>query len=203
MKIFCVGRNYAQHAKELGNNLPEQPLIFSKFPTAVLRDNQDFYLPDFSSNIHHELELVVRISKNGKHIAEKFARNYYQDITVGIDFTARDLQQQLQQKGQPWEIAKAFDNSAPLGNFVPLASLQQASNIEFHLLKNGETVQHGFSGDMIFGIDALIAYISRYFTLQQGDLLFTGTPEGVGKVAIGDRLQAFIEGKELLNFEVK
>lgn len=201
MKIICVGRNYADHAKELSNAVPTKPILFMKPSTALLTDGRPFYHPDFSENIHHEIELVVKIKKNGKNINPKFAKDYYDEIGLGIDFTARDLQDQLKEKGQPWEIAKAFDNSAVLGGFVKVDSLPD--DIKFKLLKNGETVQQGSSTDMIFDVDFLITYISKFFTLQVGDLIYTGTPAGVGKVVIGDKLEGYIGEEKLLQCEVK
>lgn len=204
MKIFCIGRNYAEHAKELGNAIPTEPLIFMKPPTALLKPRCDFYLPDFSENVQHELELVLRICKNGKHIAPKFAYKYYDQITVGIDFTARDLQNKLKDKGSPWEIAKGFDGSAPTGEFIPLADARnEAGNISFSMFKNDVLVQKGNTSDLIFGFDVLVCYLSRFFTLQQGDLIFTGTPEGVSKVVQGDVLRAQIGERELLVCQVR
>jgi acylpyruvate hydrolase len=203
MKIFCIGRNYAEHARELGNAIPTEPLVFMKPPTALLKSPCDFYMPDFSDNVQHEIELVLRISKNGKHIAEKFAHKYYDHIGIGIDFTARDLQNKLKEKGSPWEIAKAFDGSAPIGEFMPISNFADLSNIDFSMTRNGQTVQQGNTRDLIFSFDVLVSYLSRYFTLQQGDLIYTGTPEGVGKVAIGDDLRGYINGQELLQCTVK
>ncbi|MEZ5013307.1 MAG: fumarylacetoacetate hydrolase family protein [Chitinophagales bacterium] len=200
MKIFCIGRNYSEHAKELQNAIPDAPVVFMKPPTAVLKGN-DFYLPPFSDDIHYECELVFRICKNGKHIDKAYALKYMDAVTVGIDFTARDLQSKQKQKGLPWEIAKAFDHSAVVGTFTPIPA--DITNIRFRMDKNGETVQNGFSGDMLFSVSELIAYISTFFTLQQGDLLFTGTPEGVGKVSIGDRLEGFLEGEKRFSVDVK
>ncbi len=202
MKIFCIGRNYAEHAKELGNAVPDEPIVFSKPPTAVLKDGSPFYHPDFSSDIHHEAEIVVRIAKNGKHIAEKFAHKYYDHISIGIDFTARDLQKKLKDKGHPWEIAKGFDGSAPVGHFVALKNLPPINNIGFTLLKNGQTVQSGNTADLIFSFDKLISYVSTYFTLHKGDYIFTGTPEGVGRVQVGDYLEGYIGGQKLLECKV-
>ena len=201
MKIFCVGRNYSEHAKELGNAVPENPVIFSKPDTALLKNGEDFYLPDFSNDVHYEAELVIKISKMGKKIQEKFASNYYSEIGFGIDFTARDLQAQLKQKGLPWELAKAFDGSAPIGEFSNLKDLQNP--IQFSLLKNGELVQNGNSNDMIFSFDKIVSFISQYFTLKVGDLIYTGTPAGVGQVKIGDKLEGFIGDKKMLHCEVK
>ncbi|OWY21836.1 FAA hydrolase family protein [Sphingobacteriales bacterium UPWRP_1] len=202
MKIFCVGRNYAEHAKELGNAVPDEPIIFSKPPTAVLKDGAPFYLPDFSADVHHEAEIVLRVAKNGKHIDPKFAHKYYDHLTIGIDFTARDLQSKLKAKGQPWEIAKGFDGSAPVGQFVALSTLPPVNSIEFTLLKNGHPVQKGNTANLLFAFDVLIAYISKFFTLQQGDLIFTGTPEGVGRVQIGDHLEGFIGNHKLLDCKI-
>lgn len=201
MKIFCVGRNYKEHAKELGNNVPENPVLFLKPDTAILKNNLPFFMPDFSQNIQHEVELVIRINKLGKKIEERFAKNYYSEIGLGIDFTARDLQNDLKSKGLPWELAKAFDNSAPLGDFV---SLNKLSNpINFSLKKNGETVQQGNSSEMIFGFDKIISFISQYFTLKIGDLIYTGTPAGVSEVKIGDKLEGYIEDQLMLKCDIK
>jgi len=202
MKIFCVGRNYAEHAKELGNAVPDEPIIFSKPPTALLKDGAPFYLPDFSEDIHHEAEIVLRVAKNGKHIEPKFAHKYFDHLTIGIDFTARDLQSKLKAKGHPWEIAKGFDGSAPVGQFVALNTLPPVNNIEFTLLKNGEPVQKGNTANLLFSFDVLIAYISKFFTLQQGDLIFTGTPQGVGRVHIGDHLEGYIGDQKLLDCKI-
>lgn len=203
MKIFCIGRNYAEHAKELNNALPAEPVIFCKPETALLRKKEAFYLPDFSQDVHHELELVLRICRNGKNIEERFAHRYYDQVTVGIDFTARDLQQKQKEKGLPWEIAKAFDGSAPLGELKPLATLPDTKQIHFRLLKNGHKVQDGNSSDMIFHFDQIVSYLSRFFTLKTGDLVYTGTPAGVGPVKAGDLLQGFLEGELLLECQVK
>jgi 2-keto-4-pentenoate hydratase/2-oxohepta-3-ene-1,7-dioic acid hydratase in catechol pathway len=202
MKIFCIGRNYAKHAKELGNDLPTEPIVFCKPPTALLNDGKPFYHPNFSENIHHEIELVLRVCKNGKAIDTKFAHKYYNQITVGIDFTARDWQNKLKDKGQPWEIAKAFDGSAPVGSFIPLSEIEDMANIEFSMTKNEQVVQHGFTRDLIFSFDELVSYISRFFTIQPGDLIFTGTPEGVSQVKIGDNLEGFIGNRKLLSCKV-
>ncbi len=201
MKIICIGRNYAEHARELNNAVPERPVFFMKPDTALLTDNKPFYLPDFSQEVHYETELVLRISKMGKHVEKGFAYRYYDEIGIGIDFTARDLQRECKQKGLPWEIAKAFDNSAPLGGFLPKKELPDP--ILFHLDITGETVQQGSTEDLLFSFDELIAYVSRFITLRTGDLIFTGTPAGVGPVKKGDRLQAYIGEKLLLDFEVK
>jgi acylpyruvate hydrolase len=202
MKIFCVGRNYGEHAKELGNAVPENPVIFSKPDTALLKDNAPFYLPDFSNDVHHEVELVIRINKMGKKIQEKFARNYFTEIGLGIDFTARDIQSNLKAKGLPWELAKAFDGSAPLGNFINIEG-KELNNIGFSLKKNNELAQQGNSKDMIFSFEQIVAFISTYFTLKVGDLIYTGTPTGVGPVKIGDKLEGFIENELMLSCEIK
>lgn len=203
MKIICIGRNYVDHAKELGNKVPTKPVVFSKFQTALLKNNFPFFYPEHSKCIHHELELVIRICKNGKGVQEKFAHKYYDAIALGIDFTARDVQSQLKEKGHPWEIAKGFDHSAPISQFVALDSLKNQSNINFSLEINGEIRQNGFSKDMIFSFDYLVSYLSQYFLLQMGDMIFTGTPAGVGEVKIGDELVAKLEGKEMMCFDIK
>jgi 2-keto-4-pentenoate hydratase/2-oxohepta-3-ene-1,7-dioic acid hydratase in catechol pathway len=203
MKIICVGRNYAAHARELKNDVPEAPVLFLKPQTALLQQGNVLYYPAFTTDLHYECELVVKICKNGKHIQEKFAPKYYQEVTVGIDFTARDVQQQLKEKGLPWEISKAFDNSAAIGHWVKLAEGPQIQDIYFSLNKNGQTVQQGHTADMIFSVNALIAHISRYFTLCMGDLLFTGTPAGVGQVNTGDKLEGFLQGRLLLQTMIK
>jgi len=201
MKIICIGRNYSLHAKELGNEVPEQPVIFCKPDTALLKNNEPFYLPEFSQDIHHELELVIKIDKAGKSILPQFASKYYSQITVGIDFTARDVQSQLKQKGLPWELSKAFDGSAAVGRFIPFD--QKAESIHFELEVNGQVVQTGDSKDMLFKINDIIAFVSKYFTLKTGDLIFTGTPAGVAAVKIGDHLKASIENETLLAFDIK
>lgn len=203
MKIICVGRNYREHAKELNNETPEAPVLFLKPKTALLLPGNPMYIPDFTKDLHYECELVVKISKNGKHIGERFAHKYCGDVTVGIDFTARDVQQRQKEKGLPWEIAKAFDHSAAVGQFI---SLQEGTNLQqlsFSLLKNGQQVQQGNTADMLFSVATVIAYASEFFTLQQGDLLFTGTPAGVGPVSIHDRLEGFLEGEKLLDVDIK
>ena len=203
MKIICIGRNYIDHAKELNNPVPSKPIIFMKPSSALLIDNKPFYHPEFSNNIHYEAEVVVKISKNGKHIEPTFAEQYYQEVGLGIDFTARDLQDDLKAKGHPWEIAKAFDHSAVLGKFININDLPDRDNIHFELQKNGETVQDGFTKDMIFSINHLIVYISKFFTLQTGDLIFTGTPAGVGKTEPGDHFKGILENQEMFDFSVK
>lgn len=202
MKVIAVGRNYAEHTKELNNKIPNQPVIFLKPDTAVLKNNQPFYYPDFSSNIHYEVELVVKISKEGKHIAKKFAYKYYDEIGLGIDFTARDVQQTLKQNGLPWEIAKAFDNSAAISLFLPKSDLD-LGNLNFSLLINNEPKQQTNTSEMLFTINDIIAFASQYFTLKKGDLIFTGTPAGVGPIQIGDHLVGFIENVKMLDFEIK
>lgn len=203
MKIICVGRNYVAHAKELNNEVPSKPVIFLKPDTSVLKNNADFYFPPFSKEIHHEVELIVRICKEGKYIAEKFAGNYFDKIGLGIDFTARDIQQQHKEKGLPWELAKAFDHAAPISELVDKAEFPKLDDLHFHLEKNGKQVQVGHTALMIFSIEQLIAFVSQYITLRKGDILFTGTPTGVGPIHIGDRLTGFLEGKKLLDFHIK
>ncbi|MDF2436985.1 MAG: fumarylacetoacetate hydrolase family protein [Bacteroidota bacterium] len=202
MKIICIGRNYAEHAKEMNAPVPSEPVFFLKPDTALIKDNQPFYYPDFSKDIHHEVELILKISKAGKNIQPEFAHKYYNEIGIGIDFTARDLQAKCKEKGLPWEKAKAFDGSAPVGNFISKEELKNGE-INFHLNLNGTEVQRGNTKDLLFSFDFVIAYVSKFFTLKTGDLIFTGTPEGVGPVKIGDRLEAFIENKSCLNFEIK
>lgn len=192
MKIMCIGRNYAEHARELNNAVPDRPIVFMKPPTALLIADKPLYYPEFTRDLHYEGEIVLKIAKNGRHVQPEFAREYYQEIAFGIDFTARDLQAELKAKGQPWELAKAFDGSAPLSEFIPLSETPDADNIEFMLHKNGQTVQHGFTRDVLFRFDALIVFLSQYFKLQMGDLIFTGTPAGVGPVQVGDKLEGFI-----------
>jgi len=191
------------HAKELNNPVPSEPMVFMKPPTALLRNGKPFYIPDFSNEIHYEGELVVKISKNGKHIDSQFIRSYYNEVTIGLDFTARDLQKKLKEKGHPWEIAKGFDFSAAVGNWIDFSDEMKRNNILFTLRKNGETVQSGDSADMIFSIDKIILYISKFFKLQAGDLIYTGTPAGVGKVETGDILEGFIGNEQLLYCEIK
>jgi acylpyruvate hydrolase len=208
MRIFCIGRNYADHIAELNNDRPDQPVIFSKPDTALLRNNAPFYYPDFSEDVHHEVEIVVKISKLGKNIDAQFAHKYYEEIGIGIDFTARDLQNKLKSKGLPWELGKGFDGSAPISNFVPKEQFADIYNLNFRLdisNKQGETStrQQGNTSMMLWNFDEQIAFISKFFTLRLGDLIFTGTPQGVGAVNIGDRLTAYIENQEFLSFEVK
>jgi acylpyruvate hydrolase len=203
MKIIAIGRNYAEHIEELKNERPSAPVVFLKPDTALLKNNSPFYHPDFSENIHHEVELVLKISKEGKHIQKKFAERYFGEIGIGIDFTARDLQDKCKAKGLPWEIAKAFNGSAPIGEFLPVSQFENLNDINFHLLINGQEKQKGNTSMMLFDFATIIEYVSRFFTLKKGDLIYTGTPAGVGKVNIGDRLEAFIEDQKLLDFEVK
>jgi acylpyruvate hydrolase len=201
MKIICIGRNYAEHAKELKNAIPTEPVFFMKPDTALLKEG-DFYIPEFSKELHHEIELVLKICKVGKHIDEKFAHNYYDEIGLGIDFTARDLQAQCKEKGLPWEKAKAFDNSAPIGKFIKKEELN-ISDINFELKINGESKQIGNSKDLIFSFDKVISYVSQFVTLKQGDLIYTGTPEGVGQVNAGDKLEGFLNGNLFLKLNIK
>ncbi len=203
MKIICVGRNYADHARELKNEVPQEPVIFIKPETAIIPKRNPFFIPDFTSDVHYEAELVVRINKLGKNIQAKFAPKYYNEVTVGIDFTARDVQKNLKEKGLPWEKAKAFDGSAAVGKFTSIAELQSPENINFRLELNGEQRQDGHSSDMLFGVDQLIEHISSYFTLKIGDLIFTGTPAGVGKVEKEDRLELYLEDNKVLSLNVK
>lgn len=204
MKIIAVGMNYAAHNKELHHSLElSEPTIFMKPDSSLLKDGKPFFIPDFSSEVHYETEIVVKIGRLGKHIAERFACRYYEEITVGIDFTARDLQNQLRTNGLPWEISKAFDSSAAIGSFVPLSEVGDISRIPFHLEINGQKVQEGNTANMLFHVDKIIAYVSRFFTLKIGDLIFTGTPAGVGPVHINDHLQGYVGDKKLLDFMVK
>ncbi len=203
MKIICIGRNYEDHAREFGNKVPEKPIFFFKPDTSIVKRNRPFFYPDFSEDIHYETEIVLKISRLGKNIAEKFAHRYYDELTVGIDFTARDLQKKAKENGQPWEIAKGFEGSAPIGKFLKKKKFEDINNLNFKLEKNGEIVQEGNTKDLIFNFDQLIAYVSRFVTLKMGDLLFTGTPAGVGPVQINDRLTASIEDNVLLDFYVK
>lgn len=204
MKILAIGRNYAAHIAELQNEVPDEPVIFDKPETALLLNDAPFYYPDFSTDIHHEIELVLRISKEGKNIAPEFAHRYYDSIGLGIDFTARDLQAKAKAKGLPWTLAKAFNGSAPMGKvFKPVAEFADLKDINFSLRVNGEERQRGNSGMMIHSFDAIVSYISRYILLKKGDLIFTGTPEGVGPVQIGDQLEGFLEDEKVLDMAVK
>ena len=203
MKIICIGRNYLAHVKELDNALPAEPMFFMKPETALLPAGEPFPYPDFSKEIHYETELVLRVCKTGKVIDEKAAPEYYDAITVGIDFTARDLQSQCKAKGHPWEIAKSFDYSAPIGKFKKISELRNPDDIAFGMKLNGEWVQQGHSRDMIFSFDRIVSHVSRFVTLNEGDCIFTGTPQGVGEVHVGDRLELFLEGESLFGFYVK
>jgi acylpyruvate hydrolase len=204
MKIICVGRNYAEHAKELKNEVPGKPVFFLKPDTALVIRNRPFYYPDFSQDIHYETELVLKICKVGKSVPEKYAGEFFSHIGLGIDFTARDLQQKCKEKGLPWEIAKGFDYSAPISpEFIPKETIKDLKNITFHLLLNGNKVQDGNSSDMIFSFEKIIAYVSQFMTLRTGDLIFTGTPAGVGPVKIGDKLEAYLENKLMLTCNIK
>lgn len=204
MKIIAVGMNYAAHNKEMQNSLElAEPTIFMKSDASLLKDGKPFFIPDFSSEIHYETEIVIRIDRLGKNIAERFAHRYYNEVTVGIDFTARDLQTKLRKQGLPWEISKAFDNSAAIGTFIPLAEAGDINQIPFHLEINGKNVQRGDTKDMLYSVDRIVAYISRFFTLKIGDLIYTGTPAGVGEVHINDHLQGYIGDRKLLDFHVR
>ena len=203
MKIIAIGRNYAEHAKELNNPVPAVPVIFMKPDTAVLKDNKPFYHPEFSTDIHHEIELVLKISKEGKHIAQKFAGAYFEEIGLGIDFTARDIQQKHKEKGLPWELAKSFDNSAPISNFIPKSAFKDLNNLSIRLDLNDNTVQTGNTKDLLFSYEYIIAFVSQYITLKKGDLIFTGTPKGVGKVNVGDHLCGYLEDEKLLDFYIR
>lgn len=203
MKIIAIGRNYAEHAKELNNPVPGVPVIFMKPETALLKDNKPFYHPDFSEDIHHEIEIVIKVSKEGKHISEQFAQNYFEEIGLGVDFTARDIQSKHKEKGLPWELAKAFDGSAPVSSFVPKSQFADLKNINFKLDVNGETRQQGNTSHMLFSFEYIIAFVSKYITLKKGDLIYTGTPQGVGKVNVGDRLEGYLEDVKMLDFLVK
>ena len=203
MKIICIGRNYVKHIEELQNERPDEPVIFLKPETAVVLKKFPFVIPEFSKDVHHEVEVLVKINKVGKYIDAKFAHKYYDEIGLGIDFTARDLQAKLKEKGLPWEKAKAFDGSAVIGDFVPKSEFAALDNINFELTNNGNVVQQGNTQHMLWKIDELIAYVSQYFTLKKGDIIFTGTPEGVAKVNTNDVLEGFIEGRKIFRIQVK
>lgn len=203
MKIFCVGRNYVEHAKELGNTVPDEPVIFMKPKSALLQSHTPFYYPEFSNELHYEVELVLRVSKNGKYVNERQASKYYNAISVGIDFTARDIQAELKKKGLPWEKAKAWDNSAVLGQWIDVTPELLKKPIQFSLKKNGEEVQNGITTDMIFTFDQIVAHISNYFSLNIGDLIYTGTPAGVGECVVGDVLEGYFEQGKLFELEIK
>ena len=204
MRIFAIGRNYVEHIQELNNEKPGEPVVFTKPDTAILRNNDPFYYPDFSKDIHYEVELVLRISKDGKNIEEKFAPKYFDGIGIGIDFTARDLQQTAKEKGLPWDIAKGFNGSAPLGGkFLPVQGFKDLKDINFKLEVDGQVRQLGNTRLMLFSFDYIISYLSKFFTIKKGDLIFTGTPKGVGPVTIGNKLSAYIENEKLLEFVIK
>jgi len=203
MKIICIGRNYVNHAKELNNPVPEKPVFFMKPDSALVLKNKPFFYPEFSKDVHHELELVIKIQRLGRSIQEKFAHKYYSEIALGVDFTARDLQAEAKKKGLPWEIAKGFDYSAPLSEFVSKDQFEGMDKIDFRLDVNGETRQVGTSADMIFSVDRIIAYVSQFMTLKMGDLIYTGTPAGVGPVQIGDHLEAWLAEEKMMDFFVK
>ena len=203
MKLICIGRNYADHIKELSNERPDDPVIFIKPDSAVLPKEQDFYIPEFSENIHYEVEVLVKIKKVGKHIDEKFAHTYYEEIGLGIDFTARDLQAKLKEKGLPWEKAKGFDGAAVIGKWLPKSDIIDFDNMNFSLFKNGKEVQKGNTGSMLWKIDELISYVSQFFMLKKGDVIFTGTPTGVGRVVANDYLSGVLEGHELFTLKIR
>ena len=203
MKIICVGRNYTDHIKELDNSKPKDPVLFLKPDSAIILKNKPFFIPDFSQDIHYELEITLKISRIGKHIQQKFSHKYYDFIGLGVDFTARDLQADLKSKGLPWEKSKAFDGSCFISKWIEKSKFDNIDNINFNLVKNGKTVQDSNSKLMLWKIDELISYISRYFTLKIGDVIFTGTPAGVGKVSIGDNLEGFIERDKIFDLKIK
>ncbi len=204
MKIICIGRNYADHAAELNNPVPKAPLIFMKPDTALLRENRDFYYPDFTKDIHYEVEVVLKIKQHGKHIEPQFAHKYYDQISLGIDFTARDIQTKCKEQGHPWEIAKGFDHSAVIGEFYPKEELlDQEGHLCFSLKKNGQVVQEGDTRNMLSSFDQLVSYVSKYFMLKKGDLIYTGTPKGVGSIAVGDDLRGFIGERALFSCKIK
>lgn len=203
MKIICIGRNYSEHAKELNNEVPTEPVIFMKGKNAILFPDKPLYYPEFTDDLQYECELVVKINKNGKYIQKKFAHKYYNQVTVGLDFTARDLQQKLKSKGLPWELAKAFDGSAAVGSFVDITPAMNVANLNFQLKLNNTVVQDGYTKDMIFSVDAIIEYVSKFFTLNIGDLIFTGTPAGVGSLTVYDKLEGYLEGQKLLEVDIR
>ncbi|MCB8999571.1 MAG: fumarylacetoacetate hydrolase family protein [Bacteroidales bacterium] len=203
MKIICIGRNYIDHAKELNNPVPAKPVFFMKPDSALVIRNRPFFYPDFSNDIHHEIEVVIKINRLGRSIAPEFASRYYSEIALGVDFTARDLQAECKKNGLPWEIAKGFDYSAPLSKFLPVEKFKDVHNLDFHLDINGQRAQTGNTSDMIFSFEQLISYVSGFVTLKTGDLIYTGTPAGVGPVKIGDRLTAYLDGTRMMDFPVK
>ena len=202
MKVICIGRNYSEHAKELGNTIPKKLVVFSKPETALLKDNKAFYYPEFSKDIHYEVEIVVKINQTGKHIQEKFAHKYFDELSIGLDLTARDIQNECKEKGLPWERAKAFDHSAVIGTFVSKKGYGDINNINFHLTLNKNKVQIGNTSQMLFSIDKILSDVSKFITLKKGDFIYTGTPSGVGPLKIGDHLEAFIEDKKLMECRV-
>jgi len=203
MKIICIGRNYVAHARELNNEVPDTPVFFMKPDSALVTSNRPFFYPEFSNDVHHELEVVIRINRLGRSIEEQYAHRYFSEVALGLDFTARDLQAEQKKKGLPWEIAKGFDYSAPISEFQPLDKYDDIHNLSFRLDVNGKTVQDGSTSLMIFSFEKIIAYVSRFMTLKTGDLIYTGTPAGVGPVVIDDRLEAYLEGEKLMDFPVK
>ena len=203
MKIICIGRNYVAHARELNNEVPDKPVFFMKPDSALVTANRPFFYPEFSNDVHHELEVVIRINRLGRSIEERYADRYYSELALGVDFTARDLQAEQKKKGLPWEIAKGFDYSAPVSEFFPVKKYGDIHKLSFRLDLNGKTVQDGNTSLMIFSFEKIIAYVSRFMTLKTGDLIFTGTPAGVGPVAINNRLEAYLEGDKLMDFPVK
>ncbi len=203
MKIFAIGQNYIEHNKELNSPNPTEPVVFMKPDTALLKNNKPFYIPDFTDDLHYETEIIIKINRLGKNIHPKFAHRYYSEIGLGVDFTARDIQRRLKAEGKPWEICKAFDNSAVIGSFMPVEEIPDVQDIRFKLDLNGKTVQNGHTADMIFPVNELISYISRYFTLKIGDIIFTGTPVGVDKVSPEDHLEGYIESKKMFDFKIK
>ena len=203
MKIICIGRNYKQHILELENKIPSDIIFFLKPETAIPQKNQPFFIPDFSNNVHHEIEIVIKINKTGKHIQEKFAHRYYDELTLGIDFTARDIQEKLKKEGKPWEKAKSFDGSAPVGRFIKKNTVDNIHDLNFKILVNNKQIQYGNSKNMIFSIDQIISYVSKFITLKKGDLIFTGTPSGVGRVEKNDILEGYLENEKLIETIVR
>ena len=203
MKIICIGRNYAEHIAELSNERPEEPVVFIKPDSSVLPKEQDFFIPEFSNDIHYEVELLVKIKKVGKHIHHRFAHKYYDEIGLGIDFTARDLQGRLKEKGLPWEKAKGFDGAAVIGKWVPKSRFADMNDLHFRLFKNGEVVQEGHTAKMLWKVDELLAYVSTFFTLKKGDVIFTGTPSGVGRIVPNDYLSGTLEGEEMFSLKIQ
>lgn len=203
MKLICIGRNYTDHIKELSNERPEEPVVFMKPDSAILPKEQDFYIPEFSNDVHYEVEVLIKIKKVGKHIDQRFAHKYYDEIGLGIDFTARDLQSQLKSKGLPWEKAKGFDGSAVVGQWLQKSNFDDLNNLNFSLLKNNEEVQKGNTSLMLWKIDEIISYVSKFFMLKKGDIIFTGTPAGVGKIEVNDYLSGILEGQELFTVKIK